>query len=227
MIGRNMLSIDYEDVFQHLTQKDEVEKRRNYIINKVYQCIKSNRPIQNSDFNLQLYFGYYNLRSQDVNASLRELIWKHSELTGKYCGCQYWSVGAKSVFENMLPQKLTERRPSLDDAWTVADDLSGRYVDQNQKLVHEHVFPIASLITELLKPTEDLSLGSIEKIIETRAVGCVILKSEDDVIALNEDRVRGDADNLWLRYKKANIKLADNPSWPLSQRELIEGAGLI
>ena len=52
MIGRNMLSIDYEDVFQHLTQKDEVEKRRNYIINKVYQCIKSNRPIQNSDFNL-------------------------------------------------------------------------------------------------------------------------------------------------------------------------------
>jgi hypothetical protein len=161
------------------------------------------------------------------DSSLRALIWKHSELTGKYCGCQYWSVAAKSAFEKTLRERTNGKGLNLEDAWSVAESLKKTDVNPGLRLVHEHVFPITRLIKMLRNQSETLSRDWVDRDIEMRAVGCVILASEDKVLSDQGARTRGNEDNLWFRYKDARIRLVDNPEWPQLHRELIEGAELI
>ena len=44
-----------------------------------------------------LYYGVFSLPGKRTLAN--ELIWKWTEATGKYVGCQFWSIDAKAVFD--------------------------------------------------------------------------------------------------------------------------------
>ena len=158
----------------------------------------------------------------NINASLDALLWKYSELTGKYCGCQFWSDGAKSLFERKLPEHLNGRPSTSRDARRVAACLSKKTQGGNQ-LVHEHVFPRAELRTKLLLDRE-IPNGSqyLAATIERLAVGCVVLGSEHDLV----NRAKGDGINPWRRYK-GKIKLFKNQNWPTSHMGLIRDAELV
>jgi hypothetical protein len=47
-----------------------------------------------------LYYKSFNLREKQILAN--ELIWKWTEATGKYIGCQFWSVEAQDLFNAEL-----------------------------------------------------------------------------------------------------------------------------
>jgi hypothetical protein len=218
----------YRCVFQH--HAVDIENATETINEMVLRCLSTNQAIIKADFDskLKLYYGYYNSRDGvSPQSSLRALIWKHSELTGKYCGCQYWSVGAKSAFEETLRERMNGKGPNLEDAWSVAKSLQKTDVNSYLRLVHEHVFPMSRLIETLRNQNETLSRDWVDREIKLRAVGCVILASEDKVLSELGARTKGNEDNLWLRYKDARIRLVDNPDWPELHRELIKEAELI
>jgi hypothetical protein len=156
---------------------------------------------------------------KDVDRTLGDLIWKHSELTGKYVGCQYWSVEAKRLFEKEMLTGIGE--PTLDDAWKMQEVLKMKARGE-MRLEHEHVFPRKCLRAKLLRERgAHLSLPNIEKVMNEFAMGCVVLKKEHPP----HKECNADCDNPWRRYK--GIMLADNKGWDSFQRELIERAGLL
>jgi hypothetical protein len=80
------------------------------------------------------------------------------------------------------------------------------------------VYPIKDLKLQLCKiePT----LERISQVFETHCVACVVLGEE-------HDREAGTYENPWTRYKRAGIKIANNPTWTARQRELLEQAGVL
>jgi hypothetical protein len=216
-------SVAFTGVFQYHSNGDcDIECLKNYLIKTLFQCLESKQPLNKLDFKLKLRHGSFSPRGKkDFHATLRELIWKHSELTGKYCGCQYWSANAKSVFNEKLLEYVDGRIPTLKDAQDVTSHFSKQSTDKNERLVHEHVFPINHLLLCLQDPNVVSSFEQVKTMIEQRAIGCVVLESEHSLL----DAKNGNCDNPWLRYK-GKIRLLENPSWPLAHRELIEKAEL-
>jgi hypothetical protein len=129
----------------------------------------------------------YNLRRRkDVRATLDELVWKRSELTGKFCGCPFWSLKARSLFDRRSAEYMKGHTPTLDDAWQLADRLSKQTATIDQRFTHEHVFPRAHLIKLLQELIFPISTILVETMMERLAVGCVILQSEH--IYLNQEK---------------------------------------
>ena len=173
-------------VFQYRTDIANIEDLRKLLADVICQCLKSRTPVTQAEFYeripLLLYGSYPPKGGMDINASLDALLWKYSELTGKYCGCQFWSDSAKRLFEMKLLEHLNGRLSTSKDARLVAACLSKKSQGGNQ-LVHEHVFPRAELRTKLLLDRET-PLGSqyLVATIERLAVGCVVLGSEHDMV---------------------------------------------
>jgi hypothetical protein len=213
-------TLQYVNVFQHHAD-DDIEKVRRKIIEMTCSCIESRQPI--SEFPLPLYCKSYNLRGlKDVRATLDELAWKRSELTGKFCGCPFWSVKAKSLFDQRIADHVKGGSPTLDDAWQLADLLSKQTAKIDEKLTHEHVFPRAHLLKLLQEPDLLTTFDLVESLIERMALGCVVLQSEHILLNWRE----GNIDNPWLRYRGV-IRLAENPKWSHFQRRMIVEAGLL
>jgi len=215
--------IAYRCVFQH--HAVDIENAIEIINELVFRCLSTNQAITKAEFDskLSLYYGYYNSRD-DVSpeSSLRALIWKHSELTGKYCGCLFWSVKAKSLFDKKLQEYINGGEPTLEDAWQVAKCLSRRNLSTDNKLAHEHVFPIKHLLELLQNPDKHLTYEWVKGKMDLQAIGCVVLESEHGSVPREE----GHCSNTWLRYE-GKIRLVDNKNWSLSQRKLIEEARLV
>ena len=156
--------ISYVDAFQHHADNN-IENVRKKIIEMICRCLKSRQPI--ATFPLPLYCKSYNLRGRkDVRATLDELAWKRSELTGKFVGCQFWSAKAKSLLDQRLVEYMKGRAPTLDDAWQVADWLSKQNAEIDQKLTHEHVFPRADLLMLLQELKAPITADLVEALIE-------------------------------------------------------------
>ena len=209
--------------FQYCTDID-VEGLRESLIALICHCALSRMPVTKAEFYKripQLIYGSYALRAgRDVNASLDELHWKYSELTGKYCGCQFWSESAKRLFDthmNGSSPPLTDARELAEYARELAESLANRGRPKDSRLVHHHVFPPAKLIELVLEPPLDSQ--DLSETIKRLAVGCVVLESE---------RIRDkqcDSSNPWLRYT-GKIKLVENQDWPAPHADLIKAAGL-
>jgi hypothetical protein len=156
-----------------------------------------------------LHYGVFSLPGKRTLAN--ELIWKWTEATGKYVGCQFWSIGAKSVFDQEVRSAggwpITVRL-----ARTLERKLSTKSRPNAIKLTHEHVYPIKD-IKLLLASKNSPTREEIRELLERQCMSCVLLESE-------HDRSAGHDPNPWLRYTNAgNIRLADNPAWPDSQRK--------
>jgi hypothetical protein len=163
-----------------------------------------------------LHYGVFSLPAK--RAAVNELIWKWTEATGKYVGCQFWSVGAHLLFDSAVREcggwpitaKTARRIEQTLSEWSRAVEC---------RLTHEHVYPIKDMKRWLgarTNPTrEDFRIH-----LERQCVSCVLLESE-------HDRSEGNDANPWLRYKKAGIRLVSNPAWPDAQRAWIMEADLI
>ena len=159
-----------------------------------------------------LHYGAFALPGERAIAN--ELIWKWTEATGKYVGCQFWSLKAKEVFD--LEAAKCDRTTMIG---TLERELSKKGRPKNVRLTHEHVYPIKDM-KEWLQAQKELDQDGVRIHFERQCVGCVVLESE-------HERTSGDHTNPWLRYKKAGITLALNPAWPDVQRTLIEEAALL
>ena len=217
-------------VFQYHAKTD-IETLRRSLLDLFREGIESQRPIAQSEFKKkipQLHYGSYPVRAEkNVDASLDALHWKYSELTGKYCGCQYWSAEAKALFEKSLdghgrnptPKEVREIIRCLQKKTRKEDPADLRKL----RIEHEHVFPRADLRGKLLQDRDALlASGCLKAVIDRLATGCVVLKSEHDLV----DKIPGDDSNPWLRYKGL-IRLAENKNWDPLQQDLIEKAGLL
>lgn len=210
-----------------------IEDLRKSLVDMICQCIESRTPVTKAEFDKRiplLLYGSYNLRGRknieatvgELEASVGELIWKYSELTGKYCGCQFWSDGATRLFERKLLEHVNGRLQTSGDARHVADCLSKKIHGEYQ-LVHEHVFPRAELLKLLLDRGTPLDSQYLAETIERLAVGCVVLKSEHNLV----HRIKGDSINPWRRYT-GKIKLFDNQkNWTPPHLDLIKNAELL
>lgn len=212
-------------VFQYQTEVN-IENVRKSLGDLVRQCLESGEPLTKTKFDEKipkLHYGSYPQRAgKDMNASLDALHWKYSELTGKYCGCQFWSEGAKRLFEGKLLEYANGRAPAPNDAGRVANFLSKKIHGEYQ-LVHEHVFPRAELRKRMLLDRDALlASGRLAETLERIAIGCIVLESEHKLLKNREC----DYDNPWRRYT-GKIRLVENQNWPASQRELIAAAGLL
>jgi benzodiazapine receptor len=168
-----------------------------------------------------LYYGAYAPRAgKSVYASLDELHWKYSEVTGKYCGCQFWSERAKLLFESSLLEHVNGKTPTLKDAKGVAKFLSTKARKEFQ-LVHEHVFPRAEL-RKLLDRESSLGSQLVAETVQRLAIGCVVLECEHRLV----NKTKGDSINPWRRYT-GKIRLCPNQNWSASHLELIKDAGLL
>jgi hypothetical protein len=209
--------------FQYHTEVD-AEHLRKSLVYLTCQCLESRTPISKAEFYKtipKLIYGRYPLKGgRDIKTSVDELLWKYSELTGKYCGCQFWSNRAKIAFESKLLEHASGKPPTSIDVKEVTNALSKKTRKEHQ-LVHEHVFPRAEL-RKLLE--REISLGSqrLAETLQRLAVGCVVLASEHTLV----HRTKGDSINPWNRYT-GSITLCENENWPAIQLELIKGAGLL
>jgi hypothetical protein len=211
--------------FQYRTEIN-IEDLRKSLVDVISQCLESRTPVSKAEFYkripLLLYGAYPPKGGKDINASLDALHWKYSELTGKYCGCQFWSDSAKRLFDRKLLEHVNGRPTASTDARHVADFLSKKIHNEYQ-LVHEHVFPRAELRRKLLLDREiPLDSRYLAETIERLAVGCVVLKSEHDLV----NGTKGDSINPWRRYK-GKIRLFENQNWPTSHLDLIKDAELL
>ena len=203
-----------------------IESVRESLVDLIRQCLESRGPITKAEFEVKipkLHYGTYPTRAEkNMDSSLDALLWKYSELTGKYCGCPFWSDGARRRFEGKLLEYTNGRIPTSNDARHIAYYLKKKIHNEYQ-LVHEHVFPRAELRKRLLLDRDTLlAAGSLAETLERTAIGCIVLRSEDKQLK-NDER---DYNNPWLRYR-GKLKLVENQDWPASQRELIVAAGLL
>jgi hypothetical protein len=213
----------FQDVFQY-PEDVNTKHLHDIIINTVYFCINGVRGYPNldklgrtlpndikSDFSNSIYA--VPLR---MDRSIKsELPWKWSEATGKYVGCQFWSIKAKYLFDDEVRKHFGEEA-TLEQACKLAKCLSGRYIE------HEHVFPRKEF--NRLLNNEKLTITNLQQFFSIYAVGCVVLTSEHSQIRTEE----GDETNPWKRYSRNHfIPLADNIRWASDHRKMIEEAGLL
>jgi hypothetical protein len=95
-------------------------------------------------FDPLLHFRTFNLPEKRDLA--QELIWKATEATGKYTGCQFWSVRAKALFDQNADWAI-----GLKTAKALEKTLSLRTREKSDRLTHEHVYPIKDLKLQLCK----------------------------------------------------------------------------
>jgi hypothetical protein len=176
-----------------------------------------------SDFNSVLYSGLPFKRRKKLTIA-DELTWKWTELTGKFVGCQFWSLGAARLFNDELKNKYNN--PSLEDGWTLAGRLDdrrgpdGRRRPDDQIITHEHVFPIKFFRGILSAPERAREINELRQLFSRFAIGCVVLQSE------HPSNCPYDRDNPWRRYRDKGITLAENPNWPDEHKDLIRLAEL-
>jgi hypothetical protein len=118
---------------------------------------------------------------------LDRLIWMWTEVDGKYDGCRYWSSGARAVRKALRGWK--------------------------RQVCHDHVIPRSMLIPMLRQTTPETS--SIARLLESSAIGCVILREEHDGLkkaGLGSSVPADAAGDVWARYKAVSI-LVDPPAW--------------
>jgi hypothetical protein len=167
-----------------------------------------------------LHYGSFNPGKRTIT---NELIWKWTEATGKYVGCQFWSLKAKELFDLEVVKRggwpITARVANSlgKELGEKANDINKKTNDL--KLTHEHVYPIKDM-KRWLRDQKNLTREEIQIHFERQCIGCVVLESE-------HDRTGGNGENPWLRYKRAGITLALNPDWSDTQRTLIIEAGLL
>ncbi len=213
-------------VFDHTANPATVDALRLAIVEEVYRFRQSHLAFGTitanqlgtgefgrlkEKFDPLLHFGTFNLpKKRDL---AQELIWKATEATGKYTGCQFWSVRAKALFDQKADWPI-----GLKTAKALEETLRLRTREKSDRLTHEHVYPIKDLKLQLCKiePT----LERISQVFETHCLACVVLEEE-------HDREAGTYENPWTRYKRAGIKIANNPTWTARQRELLEQAGVL
>jgi hypothetical protein len=166
-----------------------------------------------------LNYGVFSLSPKRKVAN--ELIWKWTEATGKYVGCQFWSLKAKELFDREVEKR---------GGWKVAGDLetelgkkrdlSGKTRPDNSRLTHEHVYPIDDMKRWLRRVNPHRK--GIKDHFKRQCISCVVLESEHKLLP-----TKGDDTNPWLRYMSLGIYLAPNPAWSATQRALIVEAGLL
>jgi hypothetical protein len=212
------------NVFQHEADSVKLVGLRDAVIDDVYLLLR--RPVVFRTFHASgllpdewsqmrekyrrlLHYGRLNRR-----ALANELIWKWTEATGKYLGCQFWSTKAKELFDLEVA--------SGEDPKKAVSMLSKRNRPKEAKLTHEHVYPIKDMV-QWLEDRKQLDRDEIRTHLEQICIGCVVLESEHRCVS----RTPGNDENPWLRYKSAGIKLAPNAAWPDAQRALIDQAGLL
>jgi hypothetical protein len=224
--------ITFTNIFQHDADSQKSRRLLMAIYDCVYRCVTLRVPIEEGEFPSDLlYCKSYNLRGNrnDPRNTLDELIWKRSEITGKFIGCPFWSVAAKALFEKERTKSMSGQSASLFDAERIAESLNkvkgteGLERPHSARLMHEHVFPRDHLIRELQNLGTSAKREPLEKLIERLAVGCVILKSEDSLLRQRD----GDPKNPWQRYRTGKITLVDNPAWPAEHRKMIFDADLV
>ncbi len=218
---------NFQNVFQHDADQGKLKELREAVVADVYTLLR--KPVVFDKLNASslsayelaqmreryrrlLHYGAFTLPAERAIAN--ELIWKWTEATGKYVGCQFWSLKAKEVFD--LEVAKCDRTTLIG---TLGRELSNRGRPKNVRLTHEHVYPIKDM-KQWLQAQKELDQEGVRIHFERQCVGCVVLESE-------HDRTSGDHTNPWLRYKAAGITLALNPAWPDVQRVLIEEAGLL
>jgi hypothetical protein len=213
-------------VFDHAADPHAVDALRRSIVEEVHHFRQSHAAITKitatelgpevfrrlkEKFDPLLYFGTFNLpQKRDL---VYELIWKTTEATGKYTGCQFWSVRAKALFDQHADWPI-----SLKTAKAIEKTLSLKTRNKSDRLTHEHVYPIKDL--KLLLSKIDPTPKEISQLFETHCLGCVVVEEE-------HDREAGTYENPWTRYKLAGIQIARNPAWTARQRDLLEQAGVL
>jgi hypothetical protein len=142
---------------------------------------------------------------------------------GKYSGCQFWSVRAGVLFDQEVKASggwpITSKLAKVIDKKLSARTVGGKPKPSDAKLTHEHVYPIKDLKI-LLSGKDESTPESVRRLFDSHCVSCVVLESE-------HDQLSGGDQSLWLRYKKAGIRLVDNPAWPDRQRGLILQADIL
>jgi hypothetical protein len=163
-----------------------------------------------------LHYGSFGLPAKRPVAN--ELIWKWTEASGKYVGCQFWSMKAKKLFDLEVAAcggwPITGRA-----AKDIQTKLSKKTRPKDSRLTHEHVYPIKDMklwLEEQGKPDRESIRGHFSR----QCVSCVILESEHNFGP-------ADHENPWRRYAESGIKLSPNKDWSKDQRNLIEQAGLL
>jgi hypothetical protein len=163
-----------------------------------------------------LYYGTFSLPPKRPVAN--ELIWKWTEATGKYVGCQFWSLKAKELFDHEVVNcggwPITASVARL-----LGRKLSKKARPRALRLTHEHVYPIKDM-KRWLRDHVNPHRKEIQNHFERQCIGCVVLESEHPRAERNDE-------NPWLRYKSVGINLAPNPAWSDTQRALIVEAGLL
>lgn len=208
--------IEYRDVFQYHATPSQIGIIKSRILDLASQCIIRNSvggefPYINdpteklgikyaNDFRAILYYGSFSPHKKRTIAD--ELTWKWSETTGKFIGCPFWSLDAKSMFDREM-DKLSN--PYLQDAWKLADCLSVSSRNHNQQLTHEHVFP-RQWFCKILSSENINDRNELESLFSRLAVGCVVLESEHRRMPNTNNR-----NNPWKRYQGI-ITLAKNPA---------------
>lgn len=227
-----------KSVFDHDADRDMVDALRAAVVEDLH-ALHSRYPtrfgaVTAADLGAELYAEMrekyrrilqYGGFSPGKRPLANELIWKWTEATGKYVGCQFWSTGAKSVFDQEVVRSVGAWPITATQAKTLEKELSSKSRQDGIKLTHEHVYPIKD-IKRLFPSTRSLTREEIRELLERQCVSCVLLESE------HPRRVRGTSPNSWLRYKNAGIRLADNPTWLDSrlgsrQRAMIIEEGLV
>ncbi len=218
------------DVFDHDVDAAWLERIRTQIIALANLClteatvdIESNAGVLGSAYRRQFTDNLYydSLRLRPISD---ELVWKWSEATGKYIGCPYWSAGAKALFDYELVRRQRSRTEIVRkiQAWELTETLQSPQQSPEKQIIHEHVFPTASLRAILrYRGPGTRGVDELRCLFSHLAVGCVVTEEERRVLG-----DVGDLENPWRRYVRAGITLAHNPLWPEKHKGLIESAGL-
>jgi hypothetical protein len=156
---------------------------------------------------------------RDGREPLGQVSWKWSELTGKYDGCQFWSVGAAQ-----LVTSLAEQRPWLQ--LRGACKAAFKRDCQPDSIQHEHVFPRVDwclMMRSYVRSEQQLSTAELVDLLDRYCMGCVVTRSEHEQLTYRPS----DRTNPWTRYSRTSIKLVENPAWSARHRAWIMEAGLM
>lgn len=225
-----MTDLEFDSVFDHQEDTARLSRLRSAVIEDVcflrreyerqFQSIKG-KELKHDDFAVMRekhralrHVGHFSGSRTLSN----ELIWKWTEATGKYVGCPFWSSAARELFDAEV-EALGGWPITSGVKKHLEAKLQKKGRPHNQKLTHEHVYPIKEMKAWIS------SLGSFDSAtvmehFDRQCVACVVLESEHPNVPANHE-------NPWLRYSNAGVVLAQNPAWPESQRALIAAAGLI
>ena len=141
-------------------------------------------------------------------------LWKIVEANGKY-KVDYISSGIWQIANQLDNNNYSNIKPSQIERF-LKEHLSENecyYLEESDiyikniedcKVQLDHVTPRKIIIKEILELKND---EDIKKFLKEKYVGCIVLKDEHK--KLNDDYNKYDKDDLWKRYKDANIAVYD------------------